>query len=207
VVFWAPFGLLGGPGTAETGRLAPKTLPHSVPGWYASISCAWAPYETSTALLGPPKGPILAQKGPFGGPGQPRGPDLGPSATGWSNWVGRIHIMCSGPFRDHYGTPGAPKRAVLAQIGPFGGPGGPWAAPGGLIWAQVPLVGPTGWAASISNARAPYETTTALLGPPKGPVLAQKGPFGSPGGPWAALGGLIWAQLPLVGPTGWATWL
>ena len=34
--------------------------------------------------------------------------DLGPTATGWSNWVGRIHIMCSGPLRDLYGTPGAP---------------------------------------------------------------------------------------------------
>merc|ERR1712082_529064 len=84
---------------------------------------------------------------------------------------------------------------------------GPWAAPGGLTWAQVPLVGPTGWAASISNARAPYETSTALLGPPKGPVLAQKGPFGSPGGPLAAPGGLIWAQVPLVGPTGWAAFI
>ena len=81
-------------------------------------------------------------------------------------WVVRIHIMCLGPLRDLYGTPRAPKRA---RFGPFGGPGGPWAAPGGLIWAQVPLVGPTGWAASISCARAPLETTTALLGPPKGP--------------------------------------
>merc|ERR1711989_30595 len=81
VGFWAPFGLLGGPGTAETGRLAPKTLPHSVRGWYASISCAWALYETSTALLGPPKGPILAQKGPFGGPGGSR------AAPGGLIWV------------------------------------------------------------------------------------------------------------------------
>merc|ERR1711989_100527 len=96
-----------------------------------------APYETTTALLGPPKGPVLAQKGPFGSPG------------------------------------------------------GPWAAAGGLIWAQVPLVGPTGWAAFISCARAPYEITTALLGPPKRPPLAGKVPFGSPGWPWAALGDLI----------------
>ena len=106
---------------------------------------------------GPQKGPFWPRKTLLGAPevlGQPRGPDLIPNATGWSNWVGRIHIMCSGPFRDHYGTPGAPKRAVLAQIGPFGDPGGPWAAPGGLIWAQVPLVGPTGWAAFISCARA-----------------------------------------------------
>merc|ERR1712082_506577 len=119
-------------------------------GWAASISCARAPYETSTALLGPPKGPTLAHKAPFGGPGGSR------------------------------------------------------AAPGGLIWAQVPLVGPTGWAASISCARTPYETTTALLGPPKGSVLALIGPFGGPGGPGAAPGCPIWAQVPLVGSTGWA---
>merc|ERR1712082_433785 len=68
-------------------------------------------------------------------------------------------------------------------------------------------VGPTGWAASISCARAPYETSTALLGPPKGPTLAHKAPFGGPGGSRAAPGGLIWAQLPLVRPFGWATWL
>ena len=92
-------------------------------------------------------------------------------------WVVRIHIMCLGPLRDLYGTPRAPKRA---RFGPFGGPGGPWAAPGGLIWAQVPLVGPTGWAASISCAWAPYETTMSLLGPPKGPVLAQKVFLGAP---------------------------
>merc|ERR1711989_81082 len=44
-------------------------------------------------------------------------------------------------------------------------------------------------------------------GPQKGPFWPRKAPFGSPGGPWAALVGLIWAQLPLVGLTGWATWL
>merc|ERR1712175_15306 len=44
-------------------------------------------------------------------------------------------------------------------------------------------------------------------GPPKGALWAKVGPFGGPGGPWPALGDLIWAQLPLVGPTGWATWL
>ena len=78
------------------------------------------------------------------------------------------------------------------------------AAPGGLIWAQVPLVGPTGWAASISCARAPYETTMALLGPPKGPVLSQKGPFGGPGGPWTLPVGSPGG--PDLGPTatGWS---
>ena len=64
-----------------------------------------------------PRGP----KRPFGGPRGPRralevlkrpqGHILVPTVTDWSNWVGNIHIMCSGPLRDIYGTPGAPRRA------------------------------------------------------------------------------------------------
>merc|ERR1712175_50089 len=86
------------------------------------------------------------------------------------------------PLRHSWGPqkgPFWPRKALLGALG----------SPGGLVSAQVPLVGPTGFAASISCAGAPYETNTALLGP------------------WPALGDLIWAQLPLVGPTGWATWL
>ena len=49
----------------------------------------------------------------------PGGPDLGPTATGWSNWVGCIHIMCLGPLRELYGTPGAPKRAHFSPEGPL----------------------------------------------------------------------------------------
>ena len=60
-----------------------------------------------TALLGPPKGPILAQKGPFGGPGQLLGPELVPTATGQSSLVGCIHIMCL--------DPGAQKSPFLAK--------------------------------------------------------------------------------------------
>ena len=44
----------------------------------------------------------------------------------------------------------------------------------------------------------------ALLGPPKGPVWASKGPFVGPRGPRRAPGGLILAQLPLADPSGWA---
>ena len=55
---------------------------------------------------------------------------MGPSATGWSNWVGRIHIMCSGPFRDHYGTPGAPKRARFGPERPFWEPWRSLGSPG-----------------------------------------------------------------------------
>ena len=160
------------------------------------------------ALLGPPKGPVLAQKGPFGGP---RGLRAAPVGLIWAKlplagpagWVASIPCARA-PQETSTALLGPPKGPVLAQIGPFRGPGGPWAAPGRLIWAQVPLVGPTGWAASISCARAPYETTTALVGPPKGPVLTQKGPFGGPGGSRAAPGDLNWAKLLLAGPTGWA---
>ena len=43
-VFGAPLGLLDELGSsAERIRLASKTLPHSVPGWDAFISYAWAP--------------------------------------------------------------------------------------------------------------------------------------------------------------------
>ena len=28
----------------------------------------------------------------------PKRPELVPNATGWSNWMGNIHIMCSGPL-------------------------------------------------------------------------------------------------------------
>ena len=69
------------------------------------------------ASLGPTKGPVLAQKGPFGGPGHPLGPELVPTANGWSNWVDCIHILCLGPSRDLYGTLGSPKRA---RFGPKG---------------------------------------------------------------------------------------
>ena len=87
-----PAGARGRPGTTKTGRLAPKTLPHSVTGRDASIPCAWALTRPLRHSWGPQKGSFLAQKVPFRGPG------------------------------------------------------GPLAALGGLIWAQLPLVGPTGWA-------------------------------------------------------------
>ena len=84
---------------------------------------------------------------PFWGPqrslGSPGGPNLGPSVTGWSNWVGRIHIMCSGPLRDHYGTPGAPKRARFGPERPLweprralGSPGGPNLGPSATGWSN-----------------------------------------------------------------------
>ena len=44
-------------------------------------------------------------------------------------------------------------------------------------------------------------------GPPKGPVLAPKCPFGGPRGTRRAPGGQIWSQLPPIGLTGFKSWL
>ena len=173
----APFGGPGGSRAAPGGLIWAQVPLVGPTGWAASISCARTPYETTTALLGHPKHfhtVCLGGTHPY----HVLGPHTKPLRHSWGPQ--------KGPFW--------PKKALLGALG----------SPGGLIWAQVPLVGPTGWAASISCARAPYETTTALLGPPKGSVLALIGPFEGPGGPGAAPGCPIWAQVPLVGSTGWA---
>merc|ERR1712055_405941 len=52
----------------------------------------------------------------------PGGPTFGPTATGRSVWLSRIHIMCSSLFKDLYGTPGAPKGAPFWAKDPFWGP-------------------------------------------------------------------------------------
>ena len=60
------------------------------------------------------KGPLEAHKvlgGPLRSWEGPKWPDLVPTVTCWSNWVGHIYIMCSGLLRDLFGTPGTPKRA------------------------------------------------------------------------------------------------
>ena len=82
-----------------------------------------------------PKKALLGALEVLGGPWRssegPKGPDLVSTATGWSNWVGNIHIMCSGPLRDLYGTPGAPKRARFGPKRPFWGPRRSSEGPGG----------------------------------------------------------------------------
>ena len=101
-------------GAAETGRMASKTLPHSMPGGDVSISCTWAPWRTSTALLEPQKGSFWPQKAFVG----PSGPDLVPT------------VPDSGPFWDRgqialFGPPAAANLAPQALLGPPGPPGGP----------------------------------------------------------------------------------
>ena len=97
-----------------------------------------------------PPGPLVA-------PGPPRLP------------VGRLMSAHVATFMEAVSLPPTGKRRRFWA--PFGLLG-PWAALGGQIWAQMPLVGLTGWVKSISCAWAP-ETSTALLRPPKGTVLTQ----------------------------------
>ena len=78
-----------------------------------------------------------------------------------------------------YGTPGAAKRARFGPERPFWGP---WTALGAKIGPDCH------WSVQLGGLY-PYHVLgphTALLGPPKGPILAQKGPFGGPGQPRGA---------------------
>ena len=97
------------------------------------------PGAPKRARFGPER-PLWEPRRALGSPG---GPNLGPSATGWSNWVGCIHIMCSGPIIDLYSTPGAPKRARFGPERPLweprralGSPGGPDLGPTATGWSN-----------------------------------------------------------------------
>ena len=129
-------------------------------------TCIYAMWDHPIASLGPPKRPVLAQKGPFGGPGHPVGSELVPTATGWSNWVGCIHIMCLGLIRDLCGTPGAPKGPALAPNGPFGGPMGPDLVPTAADWSH--------WVGIMVNTHFGLETN--LFWAPMGPKRVCFGP-------------------------------
>ena len=99
-----------------------------------------------------------------------------------------------------------------AQTGPFGPGTEPnwkksfWAPQRSQIWSQLPPIGPTeldSWSThTLTWYRAPSEPQGAL----KGLVLAPKGPFGGPQGPWRAPVGQIWSQLPSNGLMGLNLW-
>ena len=107
------------PKTPQEGPSGLKTVPTSI--IHDSMWC-WP-------TLGPFKYPQRPKKALFGahevlgGPWRssegPRWPDLVPTATSWSNWVGHTYIMCSGPLRDLFDTPGTPKRAQFWPKRPF----------------------------------------------------------------------------------------
>merc|ERR1711911_466868 len=125
-----------------------------------SSHCAWVGrihircLGPLTDLYGTPRAPKRARLGlerSFWGPRRasesPGGPVFGPTVTGWSNRMTRIHIMCLGPYTDLSGTPGAPKRARLGLEMPFWGPRRASECPGG------PVFGPTvtGWSNGMTR--------------------------------------------------------
>ena len=109
--------------------------------------------------------------------------------------ISHAYMPCWTTLRHSWGPqkgPFWPRKALL------GAPDSSW----GQNWSRLPLVSPAGWAVSISCAWTPEETSMALLGPPKGPVLAQKGPFEGSGRPQTVPGSLIRSQVLPFGPTG-----
>ena len=100
--FWGPFWPPLSPGE---GREGPTGVQNT------STHCAWVG-RIHIRCLGPlmdlygtPRAPKRARFGlerPFWGPRRasecPGGPVFGPTVTGWSNGMTRIHIMCLGPF-------------------------------------------------------------------------------------------------------------
>ena len=123
----------------------------------SSTKCIWVvrihitPLGPLTDLYctpGPPKGPVLAPKGPFGGPTGLRKapadqiwsqlPQIG--LTGLESWL--PHTLTWYPASS--GPPRSPKGPVLAPKDPFGGPRGPRRAPRDQFLSQLLRFGLTG---------------------------------------------------------------
>ena len=64
-------------------------------GWATSILYTWVPKGTPTVLLVIPKGPVLAQRGPFGSPGGPCCWNIGMCHN---SCVGQLHSSASSHF-------------------------------------------------------------------------------------------------------------
>jgi len=126
----------------------------------------------------------LGLERPFWGPRRasecPGGPVFGPTVTGWSNRMTRIHIMCLGPYTNLYGTPGAPKRSRLGLERPFWGPQRSLEGPGG------PNFGPNATGLSVWLSRIPimcsnlFKDLYGTPGAPKGATFWAKDPFWRP---------------------------
>ena len=106
------------------------------------------------------------------------GPTGVPNSSTQCIWMVRIHITCLGPLTDPYDTPGP----VLAPKGPFEGPRGTWRARRVQIWSQLLLIGLTGLESWLPDTLTWYLASSGPPGPPKGPVLAPKGPQRDLGG-------------------------
>ena len=63
------------------------------------------------------------------------------SVPGWA-----VSLTCAlAPYEISMALLKPPKGPVWAPKGLFRGPGGPWTVPGGQIWSELPLIGPTEW--------------------------------------------------------------
>jgi len=114
------------PKTPQEGPSGLKTVPTSIIHDYMWCWPTLGPFKYPQR----PKKALFGAHEVLGGPWRssegPRWPDLIPTATSWSNWVGHTYIMCSGPLRDLFDTPGTPKRV---QFRPFRAPQGPRRVP------------------------------------------------------------------------------
>ena len=203
---WPGIGPLLGPRGAKKGYFAPVPKfprPNFVMEFfcfkYRLVGCpehrSGIPCSSSTVIanLEPPssrKRSKTGKKGLFGPQntllgalevlGRPRGPVFCPTATGWSSWVSRIHTMCLGPFRDLYGTPGAPKRVRFRPETPFWGPRRSFGSP------QWPDLGPTAtsWSVWLSRIHIMcsglFKDLYGTAGAPKGAPFWAKDPFWGP---------------------------
>ena len=150
--------------------------------WGGEFGPFLPPKNGSTALLGPPKGLVLAPKGPFLGPlrsseglgGQIWSQLLPIGPAGLVTWLPHTLAWC----RPSSGPPGAQKGPFLAQNVPFGGPRGPRRAPEDQIWSQLPSAAPPGLNSWLPHTVALYRPSSEPPGAPKGPVLAQNVSFG-----------------------------
>ena len=135
------------------------------------------PYHVLGPLNGhlrPPKGPVLASIGPFGGPGGPR---RAPGGQIWSRLppIGPSGLDSCSPqtltwYRAPFRHPGALTEPVLARNASFGALGGHQRAPREQIWSRLPPIGPP-WLDSCPSY------TLTWYWAPSGSPRGQKGLF------------------------------
>ena len=138
------------------------------------------PFKDLYGTPGPSKGALLAPKGPFEGPIRSQ---RAPGDQIWSQLlpIGLTRLESWLPdtltwYLASSGPPGPPKGPVLAPKGPFEGPTGSCRAPGDQIWSQLLPIGLTGLESWLPNTLTWYLASSGPPRPPKGPVLAPKGP-------------------------------
>ena len=108
------------------------------------------------------------------------------------------------PQKWHFGAPEPPKNDLFWPKNAILGHRQSQRPQLGWTWLNIVL---HIWGGEFGPFLPPKNGSTALLGPPKGLVLAPKGPFLGPLRSSEGLGGQIWSQLLPIGPAGLVTWL